>query len=114
MMIKTSLILALYVTVLLPVQAYAHVEEGEEAEELLILSRYVKSDVELIIDPESEQWEQSFENDVESIWGHEIFVKALNNGTHVFFLLSWFDPTRAAEGMVTEADGAALIFEIVI
>lgn len=110
-MVKISLILiASHVLLLLPIQIYAHVEESEEAEELLILSRYNKGNIELVTDPESEQWEQSFEKDIESMWEHEISVKTLNNGTHIFFLLSWGDTTKAM-GDMNKADGAAVIFE---
>jgi len=113
-MAKISLaLIALSVLILLPIQAYTHVEEeGEEAEEILILSRYMKGNIEFVTDPESEQWEESFEKDIESMWEHEISIKTLNNGTHVFFLLSWYDPTKVAEDLVEEADGASIIFEI--
>ncbi len=110
---ETSLILlALIALIVLPIQAYAHVGGGEKAEEILILSRYIKGNIELTTDPESQQWKQSFEKEIKSMWGHEISVKTLNNGTHVFFLLSWQDATQAKADGKEEADGASIIFEI--
>ncbi len=112
-MIKVGLMmLGLSVLILLPIQTYAHVEGGKETKELLILSGYTKGSIKLTTDPESQQWKQSFENDIESMWGHEISVRTLNNGTHVFFLLSWQDTTQAKEGVKEEADGASIIFEV--
>lgn len=93
-------------------QAYAHVgEDGEEAEEQLVLSRYVKGNMDLSADPESEQWRQSTENIVESEWQHEVQVMSLNNGTHIFFLLSWDDATKVPQDSIGVADGAAILFE---
>lgn len=93
-------------------QAYAHVGEGDgEPEEQLVLSRYVKGNLNLSVNPEAEQWERSTENIVESAWQHDVQVMSLNNGTHIFFLLSWDDTTRAAEGAGGVADGAAILFE---
>lgn len=95
-------------------QAYAHVgEDGEGAEEQLVLSRYVKGNIDISADPESEQWKQSTENIVESEWQHNVQVMSLNNGTHIFFLLTWDDATQATEGPGGVADGAAILFETV-
>lgn len=92
-------------------QAYAHVgEAGEEAEEQLVMSKYIKGNIDISVGPESEQWKQSTENIVESEWQHEVQVMSLNNGTYIFFLLSWDDATKAPRGS-SEADGAAIFFE---
>lgn len=93
-------------------QAYGHVgSAGEETEEQLVLSRYVKGNIVISADPEDEQWKQSTEDIVESAWQHKVQVMSLNNGTHIFFLLLWDDPTRATEGPSGVADGAAILFE---
>jgi hypothetical protein len=90
--------------------AYAHLEKGKTMEggeeESLILSKYFTGDIALITDPKSQQWRQSFEKHVQSLWGHEISIRTINNGTYIFFLLSWHDPANEV------GDGAAIIFQI--
>jgi len=93
--------------ILIPLQAYAH--EGEE-EEIIVLSRFVGEDIAQEVDPDLEQWEQSYQVEIESGWEYEIFVKSINNGTHIFFLLSWDDTTMDIESK--DGDGAAVILEI--
>lgn len=89
----------------IPLQVFAH--EDESSEETLILSRYIDGNIELSI--QSEQWGQSFEKDFDSIWDHDISVKSLNNGTNVYFLLSWEDSTRGNN--IEKSDGAMIVFE---
>lgn len=93
--------------ILVPLQVFGHGGEEDLDEKTLILSRFVDGDIEL--STQSEQWEQSFEKDFDSMWDHDISVKSLNNGTNVYFLLSWEDSTK--EVNVEKNDGAIIIFE---
>ena len=89
--------------------------ENHGENETLILSRFIPGHIDLSADPTLAQWKGSFENNVISPWGHELSVRTINNGSHIFFLLSWDDPTIVPTG--TEAklqkgtDGSAIIFE---
>jgi hypothetical protein len=89
--------------------------ENHGENELLILSRFIPGHIDLSADPTLPQWKGSFENSLRSPWGHDISVRTINNGSHIFFLLSWNDPTTVPIG--TEAkvqkgtDGSAIIFE---
>ena len=97
--------------------------ELKDENESLILSRFMPGDINLSTNSTAEQWRGSFDNHVKSLWGHDISVRAVNNGTHIFFLLSWNDPTtidHAKKGveesvrqqtMAGEMDGSAVIFE---
>jgi len=92
--------------IFLPVNTvYGHEDENGVGESP-ILSRYIGGNIELSTN--SGQWEKSFEKDFDSIWDHDISVKSLNNGTNVFFLLSWVDPTKD-DGEIK--DGAMIVFE---
>lgn len=91
--------------------------------ELVILSRFIPGDIVLSADPKLGQWDESFENNVRSPWGHNISIRTLNNGTHIFFLLSWHDSTivppmknlgakdKVLETAAAAIDGSAIIFE---
>lgn len=59
-------------------------------------------------DSESEQWENSLENEIDSLWGHEIEIKSLNNGHDLFFLISWEDDTKSLDA---NPDGLLLLLE---
>ncbi len=89
--------------------------ENHRDNELLILSRFIPGNIDLSPDPALPQWKESFENNLRSPWGHDISVRTINNASHIFFLLSWDDPTIVPIG--TEAkvqkgtDGSAIIFE---
>src|SRR6266508_4379715 len=97
--------------------------ESHRENEVVILSRFIPGDIDLSADPSLGQWNQSFENIVESLWGHDISVRTINNSTHIFFLLTWYDPTNVSvtnnpqtrdnvPGTATkEADGSAIMFE---
>ena len=89
---------------------YAHVEkEGTKPGEEIVVSKYTKGNMDLTTNPESKQWKESSssEIDIRSIGGHTISVNSLNNGTYLFFLLSWDDNTQNVPN-----DGAAVIFEL--
>jgi len=90
-----------------PLQVFSHGDEEELEEELFILSRFIDGNIELSTN--SEQWEKSFEIDYDSKWEHDISVKSLNNGTNVYFLLSWEDPTKGDD--LKTRDGVSIIFE---
>lgn len=101
---------------LIPVEAFAHLKggltEGNETEEPPILSGYRSGNIQLIPDAQSDLWRESFQKNIRSLWEHEISIKTLNNGTHIFFLFTWSDPTVATEkDLKQKADGAAIIFE---
>ncbi len=100
-------ILLIVFTISFPLQIYGHGEDVE-LEELFILSRFIDGNIDL--SPSSEQWEKSFEKDYDSKWDHDISVKSLNNGTNVYFLLSWDDSTKGDD--VKIRDGASIIFEL--
>lgn len=89
---------------LVPLQAFAHLGEGET----VIQSRYVKGDIIFTTDPRIGVWSQSFHYDITSEWEHKISVRTLNNGTHIFFLLSWPD-SSGPDGK--NYDGAEVTFE---
>ena len=103
--------------ILIPVEAFAHLEKegvskGNETEESPILSRYSAGGIQLTPDSQSDLWRQLSQKDIQSLWQHEISMRTLNNGTHIFFLLTWSDPTMATEkDLKQKADGAAIIFE---
>ncbi len=82
-------------------------EEEEEIEDL-ILSRFSSDDLKLVTDDISEQWKNSFETKIDSVWDHEIEIKSLNNGHDLFFLISWEDDTKSIE---RNPDGLSLILE---
>lgn len=100
-------ILVIISVISVPLQVFAHGDDDESSDETLILSRFVDGNIELSL--QSEQWEQSFEKDFDSMWEHDISVKSLNNGTDVYFLLSWEDSTK--ENNRGESDGAMIAFE---
>ncbi len=85
----------------------AEEEEDEEGNDL-ILSRFSSDGLKLVTDSESEQWQNSFENENDSTWDHEIKIKSLNNGHDIFFLISWEDDTKSVE---KNPDGLSLILE---
>lgn len=104
---KKLILILFFISLFVPIQAFGHVEEEEN--EGIILSKYFSGSLSNIPDPESDQWEQSYEIEIESEWEHEVFLKTLNNGTHTSFLLSWNDSTVDDE--LFSSDGAALILE---
>src|SRR5919197_967680 len=116
--IITIIVLFLFPTLLYIMRTvYAHVEkEGTKPAEEVVVSKYTKGRIELSANPESKQWKElssSTEIDVQSIGGHTISVNSLNNGTYLFFLLSWNDNTQnAANYSNNHTDGAAVIFEL--
>lgn len=89
--------------------------ENHGENELLILSRFIPGHIDLSADLTLPQWKGSFENNLRSQWGHDVSVSTINNGSHIFFLLSWDDPTIVpirTEGKVQKGtDGSAIIFE---
>jgi hypothetical protein len=89
--------------------------ENHGENKLVILSRFISGDIDLSANPSLPQWKESFENNVRSIWGHDISVKTINNGTHIFFLLTWNDstmvPVGAKDKVQKVSDGSAIIFE---
>lgn len=90
----------LFITILIPIEGFAHLmttTKGGGGGEAPIFSRYVDGNIQLTTDTQSDQWRESFVKDIHSLWGHEVSVRTLNNGTHIFFLLSWSDPTMATE-----------------
>jgi len=93
--------------ILIPLQVFGHGEKDEYDKEVFVLSQFVNGNIEL--SKSSEQWSDSFEKDFDSIWDHDISVKSLNNGTHVFFLLSWEDSTKDDVGEIN--DGAIIIIK---
>ena len=119
MLPKISIITVIVILFLFPTLqcitriAYAHVEkEGTKPAEQIVVSKYTKGSIDLITNPESKQWkESSSEMDIQSIGGHTISVNSLNNGTYLFFLLSWDDNTQNADNN-NHTDGAAVIFEL--
>lgn len=99
--------LVVFVSVLLfmiPVQAFAHLGTGET----IIQSRYIKGDITFTTDTRVGVWSQSFHYDMATEWEHKISVRTLNNGTHVFFLLSWPDSSGPDS---KKYDGAEITFE---
>ncbi len=106
-LITRCFFLGIMLIILTPLQSYAH--EGEE-EEIIVLSRFIDENIIQEADPDLEQWEQSYQVEIESEWEKEIFLSSINNGTHVFFLLSWDDPTMDIESK--DGDGASIILEI--
>ena len=97
--------------------------EVKDENESLILSGFMAGDINLSTNSTTEQWRESFDYHVKSLWGHDISVRTVNNGTHIFFLLSWNDPTTVnitkkgveesvrQQTMAGETDGLAIIFE---
>lgn len=89
--------------------------ENHGQNESLVLSRFIPGRIDLSADPTLPQWKGSFENNVISTWGHELSVRTINNGSHIFFLLSWADPTIVTMGREAKlqkgTDGSAIIFE---
>lgn len=86
----------------------AEEEEEEEEREDLILSKFSSSIMSLVTDDESDQWTNSFENEIDSLWEHEIEIKSLNNGHDLFFLISWEDDTKS---IGSDLDGLLLVLE---
>jgi hypothetical protein len=80
-------------------EAFAHAGAGAG----VIQSDYFSGNLALTTDPGSQQWKQASENNIKSLWGHEITVRSLNNGSKILFLLSW----PAGE----KSSGAAVMFE---
>jgi len=101
-----GLILFVFLISLIP-DVIAEEEEDEEGEGLL-LSRFSLEDLKLVTESESGQWKDSFENEIDSLWDHEIEIKSLNNGKDIFFLISWEDDTKSVE---KNPDGLSLILE---
>lgn len=89
---------------IVPLQAFAHLGEGET----VIQSRYVKEDITFTTDPRVGMWSQSFHYDITTEWEHNISVRTLNNGTHIFFLVSWPN-SSGPDGK--NYDGAKVTFE---
>jgi hypothetical protein len=89
--------------------------ENHGENEPLILSRFIPWHIDISADPTLPQWKGSFESNVGSPWGHDVSVRTINNGSHIFFLLSWDDPTLLPIGTETKVqkgtDGSAIIFE---
>jgi hypothetical protein len=113
--IITIIVLFLFPTLLYIMgTVYAHVEkEGTKPAEEIVVSKYTKGRIDLSTNPESKQWkESSSEMDIQSIGGHTISVNSLNNGTYLFFLLSWNDNTQNVANNNNHIDGAAVIFEL--
>jgi DMSO reductase family type II enzyme heme b subunit len=115
--ITIIIVLFLFLTLLYIVgTVYAHVEKGTKPTEETVVSKYTKGRIDLSTNPESKQWKESSsssEIDIQSIDGHTISVNSLNNGTYLFFLLSWNDNTQnAANSNNNHTDGAAVIFEL--
>ena len=116
--IITIIVLFLFPTLLYIMRTvYAHVEkEGTKPAEEIVVSKYTKGRIDLSTNPESKQWKESSsssEIDIQSIGGHSISVNSLNNGTYLFFLLSWNDNTQnAANSNNNHTDGAVVIFEL--
>lgn len=82
-------------------------EEDEEEMSDNILSKYSSENLTLVTNSESEQWENSFENEIDSIWGHDIEIKSLNDGNDLYFLISWEDDTKS----VDNPDGVVFFLE---
>ncbi|HEX9319788.1 MAG TPA: hypothetical protein VF884_12720, partial [Nitrososphaeraceae archaeon] len=76
-------------------------EMNQAGEESLIISKYIEGPVIMKANPELDQWKQSFETHIKSMWRHDIAVRTINNGTHIFFLISWYDPTVNDTNVVT-------------
>src|SRR5919198_5183341 len=115
--IITIIVLFLFPTLLYIMRTvYAHVEkEGTKPTEETVVSKYTTGRIDLSTNPESKQWKESSsssEIDIQSINGHTISVNSLNNGTYLFFLLSWNDNTQNAANNNNRIDGAAVIFEL--
>src|SRR5919198_5374178 len=116
--IITIIVLFLFPTLLYIMgTGHAHVEkEGTKPAEEIVVSKYTKGRIDLSTNPESKQWKESSSSskiDIQSIGGHSISVNSLNNGTYLFFLLSWNDNTQnAANYSNNHTDGAAVIFEL--
>ncbi len=110
---------------------YAHIEgKAQNSEHNIILSRNTDDNIKFKADSQSDQWKKlSSETDVTSLWGHNISVRTLNNGTYLFFMLSWHDDTGANNNKAMlkspgigssrnstiniDQDGAAIIFQLV-
>ncbi len=100
-------------SLLMPAIVYAHggSEQGAGNEmimnEKLILSKYHDGNIDSA-NPQSEEWmmQPSYTETVQSLWDHDINVTSINNGTHLYFLLSWDDNSSSSAN-----DGAAIIFE---
>ena len=82
-------------------------EEDEEERGDNILSKYSSENLTLVTDNESEQWENSFESEIDSIWSHEIEIKSLNDGNDLYFLISWEDDTKSDDN----PDGVVFFLE---
>lgn len=89
---------------IIPLQAFAHLGEVDT----VIQSRYVKGNIAFTTDPRVGMWSQSFNYDITTEWEHKISVRTLNNGTHIFFLLSWPDSSGSDD---KNYDGAEITFE---
>ena len=82
-------------------------EEKEEdhkssEEHLIVLSKYKDGNIQLVPNPEDRQWKElSSEVDIQSIFGHKVSVNSLNNGTHLFFLLSWNDHSKTDRAVIS-------------
>jgi hypothetical protein len=89
--------------------------ENHGENELLIMSRFVPGHIDLSPDPTLPQWKESFENNLRSSWGRDVSVRTINNGSYIFFLLSWDDPTivpiETEDKVQKGTDGSAIIFE---
>ena len=114
--ITIVIVLFLFLTLLYIMgTAYAHVEKGTKPTEETVVSKYTKGRIDLSTNPESKQWRElssSTEIGIQSIGRHTISVNSLNNGTYLFFLLSWDDNTQNAANNNNHTDGAAVVFEL--
>lgn len=104
----------------------AHVDSEKKGKHTIILSKYKSGNIQLVPNPENKQWKElSSEENIQSIFGHNITINLLNNHTHLFFLLSWDDNSNtntmninaSRQDMVStekdniNSDGAVIIFE---
>jgi hypothetical protein len=75
--------------ILTPLQSYAH--EGED-EEIIVLSKFVDGDIAQEVDPDLEQWEQSYQVEIESAWEKDLINFAIQAGSEEpkeFILFKW-------------------------
>jgi hypothetical protein len=78
-------------------------EDHKPSEEhLIVLSKYKDGNIQLVLNPEDKQWKElSSEVDIQSIFGHKVSVNSLNNGTRLFFLLSWNDHSKTDRAVIS-------------
>ncbi|HEY4673861.1 MAG TPA: hypothetical protein VIH03_06815, partial [Nitrososphaerales archaeon] len=76
-----------------------------------ILANYFPGPLKLDTEESERQWQDAYKAEIEWTNERHIEVFAVNNATHVYFLLIWDDETGPLSSLEGKSDGAAIIFE---